>query len=213
MSSRVKKTKSKPAASTLRANHLLAAILSADDLLTMRPCSTCAARGLDSCEVSKTDSSRCAECVRAKRPNCDVLGVSPAQLRTLASQHQKLEDELMAAEERVLRLRKQKKMWFEKMMRAISRGIDTVEELERVEREEAEAAAASEASTNPSTTSDTPPRLSPSFMPLWDDVYPGVPLEPSLLAEFGLLAGSPSSVADLGSFGGIPPLSQGNGGS
>jgi hypothetical protein len=87
MSSRVKKTKSKPAASTLRANHLLAAILSADDLLTMRPCSTCAARGLDSCEVSKTDSSRCAECVRAKRLNCDVLGVSPAQLRTLASQH------------------------------------------------------------------------------------------------------------------------------
>ena len=59
------------------------------------------------------------------------------ELRRIAEHHQKLEDELQAAEEKVLRLRKQKKMWFKKMMRAVRRGIDSVEELERVEREEA----------------------------------------------------------------------------
>ncbi len=85
ISSRVKKSKPKPTASTLRANYLLAAILSADDLLTIRPCSTCASRGLDSYEVSKTDSSRYVEYVRTKRPNYDVLSISPVQLRSLAS--------------------------------------------------------------------------------------------------------------------------------
>ena len=213
MSNRVKKTKPKSVASTLRANHLLAAILSADESSTMRPCSTCASKGLDACEVSKTDSSRCAECVRAKRSNCDVFGVSPAQLRSIASQHQKLEDELMAAEERVLRLRKQKKMWFEKMMRAISRGIDTVEELEKVEREEADALAVVEASNKPPTAPATPPMLDADFLPLWDTVYPEVPLEPQLMSDFGLLAGSPSWVEDpsflagQGSSGGTPRAS------
>ncbi|KAH6614532.1 hypothetical protein B0J18DRAFT_302527 [Chaetomium sp. MPI-SDFR-AT-0129] len=115
----------------------------------MQPCSSCSSRGLDSCEVSVADSSRCAECVRLKLPSCDVLGVSPSQLRNIATQHQKLEDELMAAEERVLRLRKQKRAWFEKMMRAVSRGIDSVEELEIIEREEAEAAAVARASEGP----------------------------------------------------------------
>ncbi|KAL2137831.1 hypothetical protein VTI28DRAFT_8164 [Corynascus sepedonium] len=63
---------------TLYANHLLAAILSADDLTTMRPCSLCESRGIASCEISKTESSRYAECVRSKRSGCDVLDVSPS---------------------------------------------------------------------------------------------------------------------------------------
>ncbi|KAK4095668.1 hypothetical protein N658DRAFT_437812 [Parathielavia hyrcaniae] len=125
----------------------------------------------------------------------------------------------MAAEERVLRLRKQKKMWFEKMMRAIARGIDTVEELERVEREEAKALAESESAGNPPPASTTPPMLGADFVPLWDSTYPDVLLEPSLMSDFGLLAGSPSFVEDpawlagQGSSGGTPPVSQGSGGS
>jgi len=103
----------------------------------MPACSPCKARGFTSCRVSLDDSSRCAECVRSNLSGCDVAGISTAQLRKIATQHQKLEDELERAEEKVLRLRKQKKMWFEKMMRAISRGVDSVEELERVEKEEA----------------------------------------------------------------------------
>jgi len=50
------------------------------------------------------------------------------------------EGELRAAALKVERLRKQKKMWFEKMMRAVHRGIRDLEELERVEREEEAAA-------------------------------------------------------------------------
>jgi hypothetical protein len=38
----------------------------------------------------------------------------------------------------VERLRKQKKLWFKKMMRTVCRRISSVEELERVEREETE---------------------------------------------------------------------------
>jgi len=214
MSNRVKKTKSGSDSSTLRANHLLAAISSADDLVTIRPCSSCESRGITSCKVSKTESSRYVEYVRSKRAGYDVLGVSPSQLRAIASQHQKLEDELMAAEERVLRLRKQKKLWFEKMMRAISRGIDSVEELERVEREEAEAATRvpAESSTDSAPVSTTPPRLSSDFGDLWDAVYPEVSLEPSLLADFGLVSG-PSFLERQGAAGKTPSASQGSGGS
>jgi hypothetical protein len=74
--------------------------------------------------------------------------VTVQQLNHIVSQHNKLESqmedakaELAAAMAKVNRLRKQKRLWFEKMARAISRGVDTVEELERVEREEAEAIA------------------------------------------------------------------------
>ncbi|KAH9229109.1 hypothetical protein K456DRAFT_56502 [Colletotrichum gloeosporioides 23] len=71
----------------------------------MLTCSYCEGKGYNSCEVSSSDSSRCAEYVRLSCSRYDVLG----------------------------------KMWFEKMMRAVRCGINSVEELERVEREEAEA--------------------------------------------------------------------------
>ncbi|KAM3564193.1 hypothetical protein ARSEF4850_001971, partial [Beauveria asiatica] len=136
---RVAKQKSKASqASSLRRNDLLAAILANPFLLTMPSCTACEGRGITRCQVSPSDSSRCVECVRLNLSRCDVQGVTPAQLRNIASQHIKLERELEEAEEKVLRLRKQKKLWFEKMMRAVTRGIDNVEELERVEREEAE---------------------------------------------------------------------------
>ncbi len=77
MSACVKKAKPK-SASTLYANYLLAAILSSDDLSTIRLCLSCKAKGLDLCEVSKSDSSWYAEYVYTKRLNCNVLGVSPA---------------------------------------------------------------------------------------------------------------------------------------
>ncbi|AEO53316.1 hypothetical protein MYCTH_2054177 [Thermothelomyces thermophilus ATCC 42464] len=145
-----KKSKSKPATSTLYTNYLLTAILSSDSLLTIRPCSPYKSKGLSSYEVSKADSSRYAEYVRNKRSNCNVLG------------YQKLKDELIAAKEQVLRLWKQKRIWFKKMIRAIARGIDSVEELERVEREEAAAAAVAEAS-RVTTSSSTLSCLSADF--------------------------------------------------
>jgi hypothetical protein len=105
------------------------------------------------------------------------LGVTPSQLRSIASQHQKLEDELMAAEERVLRLRKQKKVWFEKMMRAVSRGIDSVEELEKLERREAEEAAnaAAQVAVHPPADSVL---AEPPLDPLWAQRSVPAPLCP-----------------------------------
>jgi septal ring factor EnvC (AmiA/AmiB activator) len=178
MSSRVSKSKSK-SKSSLRSNDLLSAILSHS--VNMPSCSACSSRGIPSCEVSPIDSSRCSECVRLKRSRCDVLGVTPAQLRKIADQHAKLESELEAMEEKVLRLRKQKKMWFEKMMRAVSRGIDSVEELERVEREEAEREERRLAENRPPSSGS----LDADFGRVWDDVYPDVALSPSLLADLG----------------------------
>jgi hypothetical protein len=52
------------------------------------------------------------------------------------------------------------------MTRAISRSIDTVEELEQVEQEEAEALVAVEASGNPPSAPATLPLLDTDFVPL-----------------------------------------------
>ena len=78
----------------------------------------------------------------------------------------------MEAEERVLRLRKQKRAWFEKMMRAVSRGIDSVEELERVEREEAESLAAARAPELSSLPPPAPSSPGADFVLPWDVVPP-----------------------------------------
>jgi len=65
-------------------------------------------------------------------------------------------------------------MWFEKMKRAITRGIDTIEELERVEREESEALVAAEALGYTPSAPATPPLLDDDFVLLWDAIYPEV---------------------------------------
>lgn len=121
--------------------------------------------------------------------------MSPAQLRKVSEQHAKLERELEEAEERavaeqqrVLRLRKQKKLWFEKMMKAISRGIDSVEELERVEREEAEKEQRRMEQARPPSNSSE--RLPSDFASEWDAVYGDVPLSPSVLDLLGVVDGN-----------------------
>jgi hypothetical protein len=118
--------------------------------------------------------------------------VSPDQLRKIADQHALVEQELEKAEElaatqqaTVARLRKQKKMWFEKMMRAIRRGIDTLEELERVEREEAE-------KEQKRLDEERPPSADSSPLPVEDSFdfnifNPDVAMSPSFLADLGLV--------------------------
>ena len=121
--------------------------------------------------------------------------MSPSQLRKIGEQHQKLDDELEVAERaamdsmrKVERLRKQKKMWFDKMMRAVRRGIDSVEELERVEREEADREASRSLDGRPPSVGQF------SAIPdgEWDTVFPGV-LSPFQLAQLGIFDGSPSA--------------------
>jgi Na+-translocating ferredoxin:NAD+ oxidoreductase RnfC subunit len=128
----------------------------------MAPCSVCARRG-SSCLVSESDSTRCSECVRLKRGDCDVHGPSHASLRKLASQQIKLEADLKSAAEEVERVRlaeerlrresearitatyakfrriqAQKRAWSAKVARAVERGLDDLEELEALERREEE---------------------------------------------------------------------------
>ncbi|KAI6352449.1 hypothetical protein MCOR25_009412 [Pyricularia grisea] len=165
----------------------------------MAVCSACKSRGIPKCAVSPQDSSRCVECLRSNRSGCDVLGISPVQLRKIGQQHAKLEEELEAAEEarrradekvrlagaKVERLRKQKKMWFEKIMRAIFRGIDDLEELERVEREEAE-------QKERRRSAEVLPEMSlESLLPdsnfVWDSIFPMGPLNPLLLDKMNIL--------------------------
>ncbi|KAI6342193.1 hypothetical protein MCOR25_011188 [Pyricularia grisea] len=155
------------------------------------------------CAVSPQDSSRCIECLRVNRSGCDMLGVSNAQLRNIGRQHSKLDTEVKALEEdilaeqqkiqekqlKLLRLRKQKKLWFEKMMRAVSRGIDDLEELNRVEREEAKR-------EERRRSAEVLPKMSlESLLPdsnfVWNSSFPMGPLNPSLLDEMNALARHP----------------------
>lgn len=119
--------------------------------LKTKKCTYCEDKGSE-CLYSSDDSTRCSQCVIDQKSLCDARQLSPAQFRRVAAQHIKLEEEIEAAEEEhkrelerlyqtsenVERLRKQKKLWYRKMVRAVARGIEDVEELDRVERKEAE---------------------------------------------------------------------------
>lgn len=145
---------------TERRNVLLEVILSHP--VKMKDCTYCSnkkKRNFSECQISEEDSTRCTECVKDNKSLCDARPLSSAQLRKIASFHAQYEDALEGAEEerrvvdaKIERLRKQKRLWLEKMTRAVARGIDNLEELDRVEREEAEAAARQAATSAPNLT-------------------------------------------------------------
>lgn len=122
---------------------LLEAILR--NAITMkRSCSFCESRGY-TCKASPSDSASCYECVSHHEPHCDAQGVTLQQLRRITSQYDKLDAEMEEAERqraeldaKINRLRLSKKRWSEKMSRALSRGVTTIEELEELERQETE---------------------------------------------------------------------------
>jgi hypothetical protein len=186
------------ALSTDRRNVLLEVIL-ASSVVMRNSCSVCEKAGIE-CVGPSPDSSRtsrCKECIRLNRPRCDAQALSPAQLRRIATTHSRFESELEKAEEerrvmdaKVERLRKQKKLWFEKMMRAVSRGIDSVEELERVEQEEAERESARQAeasvSGNPEARSSTEGLVTPAFLEDWEECMGTGPPEPIFMEDFTL---------------------------
>lgn len=194
MSGRISKNKSpKLELSTDRRNALVSAILGNPSIMAV--CSYCERRGKSSCQASLSDSSRCLDCVQHGQSRCDIQGLSAQQIRRLGAIHQRTEAELDAAEEelerasaKVRRLRKQKKMWLEKMMRAVSRGIDTVEELERVEKEEAEREARRVEEQRPSSSGDQFSGVSIDPIFLDDDVA----LSPSFFVGMGVTASGSS---------------------
>lgn len=205
-----KRSRSAAHPQTLRRNDLLESILRAPKIMP-NTCSYCEQRGL-SCELSSSESSRCAACVRGNQARCDVLGVSPAQLRNIASQHAKLESalekveaEMEAMAAKAQRLRRQKRVWYEKMSRAISRGIDSVEELEALERAEAAAFTAPEFLTDlpaPSSFGGSSDTAEPLVLSAADWAALGV--DPSLLADPDFVGGTAGASPGNSSSRGVP---------
>ncbi len=188
MAGRVAKSSARGVSSVKSAQRaaLLSSILRSS--VEMAPCSSCQKSG-SRCLVADVESRRCSECVRLCRSFCDVFGLSPAQIEKVASQLSSAEADLEAAETerdrwdaKVKRLRVQKKLWRERMSRAISRGITDLEELEKVEEEERRAA------TSLSVEPSVPAESSDSF---------------SFFGDFELSqTGLPSFLVDPGSGGG-----------
>lgn len=185
MSDRVQKPLHKK---TIQRNTLIDAILLNPSAMRTE-CSYCESHGYK-CFGSEGSSSRCFHCVKNNQPRCDAQGLTPSQLRRIADQHGKLESELEAVEEerrrmdaKIQRLRQQKKLWLDKMMRAVSRGIDSVEELERIEQKEAEEVAQKQAT--PSAASSSEPVFSEIEI---DPVFlqEGVELSPSWFVGMGV---------------------------
>ena len=73
-------------------------------------------------------------------------------------------------------------------MRAVRRGISSVEELERVEKEEAEREAVRAAENRPPSSDSN--YLDEAFIDDWNSLYPGVVLDPSIMVDFGLVDGT-----------------------
>ncbi|KAF3768251.1 hypothetical protein M406DRAFT_249081 [Cryphonectria parasitica EP155] len=98
MLNRITKSRSR-AEKTKQKDSLLSLVL--QNAITMPSCSFCEDRGIQSCQVSVEDSSRCAECVRLSCSRCDVQGLSAAEIHRIGIQYQRLEDQLESAEERL----------------------------------------------------------------------------------------------------------------
>lgn len=138
-------------------------------------CSNCILRNHADCVVSSLDSSRCYECVRLNKSYCDVQGLTPEQLDRVSSHYFRLEEELEEAKDvlaeaaaKVARLWKQKKVWYERIKRAVAQGITDLEELDRVEREEAEAACqAATAHLAEGSSGVDPASLEPADLGAW----------------------------------------------
>jgi len=126
-------------------------------LSEMPDCSHCSSFNKN-CQPSDLDSSRCTECVRSHRSGCDLLGPSHSQFLKVAEHHEKVEAELEFAENdleeaqkevlaaqlraadkiaRVRILRKQKRIWAERVVRMVRRGLASLEALDEIEAKEA----------------------------------------------------------------------------
>src|SRR5689334_16602483 len=124
MADRVNKKRKAVKPSTERKNLLFAAI--AGTGFEMPSCSSCEERGKDTCEVSPLNPDRCVPCVRGGLSHCDVKEFSAKALEKAGKQFhehelalQEAEEELQQQLRKIDRLRKQKKLWFERMMRAV----------------------------------------------------------------------------------------------
>ena len=105
------------------------------DLSEILSCNYYVRLGFLSYKVFFLDSFRYIECVRKNYSSYNVLNISSKQLLAILIQHLYMKIELEETEERVVRLRKQKKIQCEKLICTIFRGIFNIKELEKTEIE------------------------------------------------------------------------------
>jgi len=142
--------------------------------IEMPPCSRCEKKELK-CVVSD-DSRRCGECVRTNA-RCDAGGPSTSEWEKLEREERRLQEEEEEAMAKILRLRKQQRLFRSRAKDMLRRGLKTMDELD--EAEEKERAAAEQAARQGgevNASSEVPPEgdlfesLSPSF---WDQFAQG----------------------------------------
>ena len=98
----------------------------------MSPCSHCR-RSKRRCVASSFLASRCAECMRMGRSNCDYTTklTSVNDWASLDRQRQKLRDERNATMAKLLRLSKQERFIDEREKAMIERGLASLDELDK----------------------------------------------------------------------------------
>ncbi|KAF3768295.1 hypothetical protein M406DRAFT_249962, partial [Cryphonectria parasitica EP155] len=64
---------------TKQKDSLLSLVL--QNAIIILSCSFCKGCGIQSCQVSVEDSSRCAECIRLSCSQCNIQGLSAAEIR------------------------------------------------------------------------------------------------------------------------------------
>ncbi|OBT49574.1 hypothetical protein VE04_10255 [Pseudogymnoascus sp. 24MN13] len=105
----------------------------------MSPCRFCV-QTKKRCVASGPKSTRCSECVRHRKTNCDFTEKLPSvsSWASLDRQRRKLRDEEEEAMMKIIRLRKQQQLLDDKEQRMIELGVSTLEELDAKEKEEQE---------------------------------------------------------------------------
>jgi hypothetical protein len=168
----------------------------------MSPCGFCV-RTKKRCVASGPKSTRCSECVRHRKTNCDFTEKLPSMSSwaSLDRQRRKLRDEEEEAMMKIIRLRKQQRLLDDKEQRMIELGVSTLEELDVKEKEEREesllqearAAALTEASTfleSPFIDPEAFEGLPESF---WDGLGVPVAAAPSVSFPGGVGVSTPES--------------------
>ena len=172
----------------------------------MSPCGFCV-RTKKRCVASGPKSTRCSECVRHRKTNCDFTEKLPSlsSWASLDRQRKKLRDEEEEAMMKIIRLRKQQRLLDDKEQRMIELGVSTLEELDAKEREEQEEASRQEARAA-ALTEASAFLESPFIDP---DAFAGLP-EP-FWDGLGLIGVAGPSVSFPGGVvGEMPPTTQGS---
>ncbi|KAK4095688.1 hypothetical protein N658DRAFT_511854 [Parathielavia hyrcaniae] len=172
--------------------------------IIMPSCTYCHEKKLEC--VAHERYARCLPCAKAGRSNCDVHGVD---LRPFIKEKERLDaakkallEELFQKQSKLMRLEQQSRALEERAIAAFRRESRLLDEEEKEER------SAAARSTEAPPTSTSAPSEPPSA-----DPYAGYDWLSDPTVDLGCVGVGPSFLADQGSSGGTPPVSQGSGGS